>query len=466
MSIGFADGTSNDTTTLGVHREIVVCDVRRTPLYVARDASASLRYPETEKFWTGGEHDELRIPRCADCGEWLHPSQTVCPGCHTANLVYTVVGKGGVVVGLSVNHQPWGNGLDLPYIVAIVELDDAPAVRLTTNLVNLDVADARVGLAVRAIFEHVDDVWLPMFEPSGQPDRPGHVELPGRGPRPPASAERWSTGRPHRYRHVGGGATIVATGRLARGRSRVGRGRRRRARAVRHRRAVDLSGRARDGNVGRRYPDPSKSRCASGRRGSTEAWRSRVRVAQYRGDAGRVRRTVPPRAVRPHGVGSVVRRLVEDRSGPTHGRWARVGRSAMAGSVRRGLGRDVHRHDRGAVPRPFRRRPRSARADRGERAPGAAQSRRGLSRSDVDGRLLRRPHGEHAVRSLRLRRSVRRRGRDRRLRGRHRRRHSPRWCPRSTVGTQITERVSWDQGTYARAAGVRGPRRTSGVARR
>jgi len=147
--------------------------------------------PETEEFWTGGEHDELRIPRCADCGDWLHPSQTVCPGCGTANLVSTAVGKGGVVVGLSVNHQPWGNGFDLPYVVAIVELDDAPAVRLTTNLVNVDVADAHVGLAVHAIFEHVDDVWLPMFEPSGQPDQPGHVELPATDVRAPASTERF-----------------------------------------------------------------------------------------------------------------------------------------------------------------------------------------------------------------------------------------------------------------------------------
>jgi acetyl-CoA acetyltransferase/uncharacterized OB-fold protein len=147
--------------------------------------------PESEEFWTGGEHDELRIPRCADCGEWLHPSQTVCPGCFTANLVHTAVGRGGVVVGFSVNHQPWGNGFDLPYIVAIVELDDAPAVRLTSNLVNLEVADAHVGLAVRAIFEHVDDVWVPLFEPSGQPDQPGHVELPAVDVRPPASSERF-----------------------------------------------------------------------------------------------------------------------------------------------------------------------------------------------------------------------------------------------------------------------------------
>ncbi len=147
--------------------------------------------PETYEFWTGGEHDELRIPRCTDCGAFVHPSQTVCPDCHAANLVYTAVGKDGVVVGVSVNHQPWGNGLELPYVVAIVELDDAPAVRLTTNLVNVDADGARVGLAVRAVFEHLDDVWLPMFEPSGRPDQPGHVELPAVDVRTPASTERF-----------------------------------------------------------------------------------------------------------------------------------------------------------------------------------------------------------------------------------------------------------------------------------
>ena len=61
----------------------------------------------------------------------------------------------------------------------------------------------------------------------------------------------------------------------------------------------------------------------------------------------------------------------------------------------------------------------------------------------------------HAVRALRLRRAVRRRDGVRRLGGRRRCR-PPRAVRVEAVGTQMTERLSWDQGTIdARAACVR-----------
>ncbi len=213
----------------------------------------------------------------------------------------------------------------------------------------------------------------------------------GRGPGPRGDRPLRAPVGPHRYRHVAGRSPVDATRGGARGRGRPGRRRRRRARALRHRRALDLSGHARDGHVGGRDPDArgvvaDPPDVVQRRHGDPRSGRRRDR-----GDAGRVRRPVPARAVRPHRVGSDVRRAVEDRSGPTHGRWARVGRPAMADPVRSGVGGDVHRHDRGAVPRPLRRRPRSARADRRQRAcRRRAQSRRGLPRPDVDGRLLRR----------------------------------------------------------------------------
>ena len=148
--------------------------------------------PETRAYWTSGERDELVLPVCDDCGRAQHPSMTVCPDCRSTRLTSTPIGKGGVVVGVSINHQPWIPGFDPPYAVAIVELDDAPGVRLTANLVNLDLErDARVGLCVRATFVHDQDVWLPVFEPTGEPDRSVEVEPPRAVVRPPASAERF-----------------------------------------------------------------------------------------------------------------------------------------------------------------------------------------------------------------------------------------------------------------------------------
>jgi uncharacterized OB-fold protein len=71
------------------------------------------------------------------------------------------------VFSYTVNHQQWLPGQDVPYVLIIVELDDEPGLRFTTRLVGVD-PDADVdwiGTRVRAVFEQVDDVWLPLFTP-------------------------------------------------------------------------------------------------------------------------------------------------------------------------------------------------------------------------------------------------------------------------------------------------------------
>jgi uncharacterized OB-fold protein len=54
-------------------------------------------------------------------------------------------------------------------VVAIVEIEEDPCVRLTTNIVNIEPRDVRIGMPVRVVFEHhadeAGDVWIPLFEP-------------------------------------------------------------------------------------------------------------------------------------------------------------------------------------------------------------------------------------------------------------------------------------------------------------
>jgi uncharacterized OB-fold protein len=38
---------------------------------------------------------------------------------------------------------------------------------LTTNLVGVEPEDVHVGMPVRVVFEHNDDVWIPLFTPEG-----------------------------------------------------------------------------------------------------------------------------------------------------------------------------------------------------------------------------------------------------------------------------------------------------------
>jgi acetyl-CoA acetyltransferase len=81
-------------------------------------------------------------------------------------------------------------------VIAIVALEEDDGVRLTTNIINCAPEDVHVGQCVRVVFDHVaDDVHVPLFEPD--PDRVGELgAVPDDGDvaadvRPPASSERF-----------------------------------------------------------------------------------------------------------------------------------------------------------------------------------------------------------------------------------------------------------------------------------
>jgi uncharacterized OB-fold protein len=77
------------------------------------------------------------------------------------------------VAAYTLNRQPWIPGLEPPYIVAMVELEDEPDVRLITNVVDVSHEEIHVGLPVEVFFEDwtapsgdADGrVWLPLFRP-------------------------------------------------------------------------------------------------------------------------------------------------------------------------------------------------------------------------------------------------------------------------------------------------------------
>ena len=207
--------------------------------------------PETEAFWTGGREGRLCIKRCPACARLWHPSQTVCAACHHRELEPAAVSGRGTVVGFTINHQQWLPDPAPPYVVAIVALDDDPRVRLTTNIVDAEPDDVHVGLRVQVRFEQQEDVWLPLFAPTsdggGDAARRACRGAAARSRRPPESERRPVRGprRDHGGRHVrrrpaaDAPAARAHRGRLPR------RHRRRRAQRLRHRRAHDLARRRR-----------------------------------------------------------------------------------------------------------------------------------------------------------------------------------------------------------------------------
>jgi acetyl-CoA acetyltransferase/uncharacterized OB-fold protein len=148
--------------------------------------------PANEWFWSSGADGRLRVQGCQDCKALVHPPVPVCPECRSRSWAPTVVSGRGTVVAFTVNHHPWLPGFEPPYVIANVALEEDPGVRLTTNVVGCEPAEVHIGQEVAVRFEQCDDVWLPLFEPTGGTDTVDRVGEPRRpAPRPPVSPDRF-----------------------------------------------------------------------------------------------------------------------------------------------------------------------------------------------------------------------------------------------------------------------------------
>ena len=123
--------------------------------------------PETEAFWTGGKDGQLLIQRCSHCGLYQHPPLPICSTCRTATVGPVAVSGKGKIKTYTVNHQPWMPGLDEPFLFAAVELDEQPGLCVFSNIL-APTDSVSSGMRVKVCFEHLDDVWLPMFVPDGE----------------------------------------------------------------------------------------------------------------------------------------------------------------------------------------------------------------------------------------------------------------------------------------------------------
>jgi uncharacterized protein len=118
------------------------------------------------EFWTGGARGELRITRCNDCSRWVHPPAPVCNACYSRDVAPQAASGLGTVHTFSVNHHAWTPAFPPPYVIALVELDEQPALRLLTHVVGCDPEDVHIGMRVQARFHPLGDgMHRPEFAP-------------------------------------------------------------------------------------------------------------------------------------------------------------------------------------------------------------------------------------------------------------------------------------------------------------
>ena len=121
---------------------------------------------ENTAFWKGGASGALMIVFCDDCTHAIHPPQRICPRCLSQQVAPRAVPGTGVVYTCTVNHQPWTPDMKVPFALAVVDVDDAPGVRVTGEVVGVDPDMVAIGQRMRVCFREFDDVWIPLWEPA------------------------------------------------------------------------------------------------------------------------------------------------------------------------------------------------------------------------------------------------------------------------------------------------------------
>jgi uncharacterized OB-fold protein len=108
---------------------------------------------ETEPFWTAAGEGRLVVEGCSSCGARSFPPRGMCRSCRSRDVEPVEITGRGRVYSLTVNHQRWLPGLEVPYAVVLVEFPDHPGVRVAGRLRGCPPEDAVIGMEVGIGFE-------------------------------------------------------------------------------------------------------------------------------------------------------------------------------------------------------------------------------------------------------------------------------------------------------------------------
>lgn len=118
-------------------------------------------------FWDACAKQELKLQRCTATGRCFFPPAPVSPFTGRPDWEWFSASGRGELWSFVVFHQNYFGGMkdELPYPVAMVKLAEGPF--LLTNLVDMNLADAKIGMALSVRFPGGPDGFvLPQFGPA------------------------------------------------------------------------------------------------------------------------------------------------------------------------------------------------------------------------------------------------------------------------------------------------------------
>ncbi len=109
-------------------------------------------------YWQGLRDEQLLLQRCASCNRFQWGPEWICHRCLSFDVGYARVEPRGVIYSYERVWHPVHPALkdQGPYVIVLVELPAADAVRVVGNLLGDPRRRVEIGAPVHGVFEHHD----------------------------------------------------------------------------------------------------------------------------------------------------------------------------------------------------------------------------------------------------------------------------------------------------------------------
>ncbi len=121
--------------------------------------------PESLPYWQAAREHRLALPKCEDCQKFWFPPSRTCPHCLSTKFSFENVSGKGKIFSFVTFHRVYRPAFanDVPYVVALIELDEGP--RLLSNIMGVTHDQVKCEMRVEVVFDDYDeDISIPKFK--------------------------------------------------------------------------------------------------------------------------------------------------------------------------------------------------------------------------------------------------------------------------------------------------------------
>jgi len=126
----------------------------------------------SQPFWDAAKQHRLVLKKCGKCGFIDHPPYLYCTSCHADEHEWIEASGKATLAAYAINvfGVPFPFWDDLPYVVALIDLQEGP--RMISNIVECDHDKLENGMELEVLFDDVSgEISLPKWRPVDESKR-------------------------------------------------------------------------------------------------------------------------------------------------------------------------------------------------------------------------------------------------------------------------------------------------------